>query len=358
MRSLVFPLLACAILLIASCSSNSKEFSMEEFSTMDEKEVTGEVFSKDLIISGEVSHLDVVNNSLLLSWVHDRGFGALQFFDESSEIQISQAGMFGNGSGELVSQYYAGKSEDGRCVYSFDFSKQKVVEFQREEGKMGYKFTREHRVQLTDDGYILSMTRLANGKFVGMLWGGQDQLFVLLDEELNEIRRFGEHPVLGMTGPKNDFVIFQGRLTTYGNSLLYCCRNFGYITRYDIAEDNEVRQGWKHYLSKPAVEADGGNMRIYGHDNLDGFCGIATDGRYIYTTYSGVYTSAFMEGELYANVPRYMVVFDWDGNLLSKCKVKEPSAEMALSEDGKRLYVYTYGEEEICITRYNTGDLL
>lgn len=358
MKNLVYLIFVGTILLIASCSSTPKEFCMEEFSSMDEKEVTGEVFSKDLIISGTVTRLDVVNNCLLLSWVYDRGFGTLQFVDESSEIQISQAGIFGNSSGELASHFYAGKSEDGRCVYSFDFTKQKVVELQREEDNMDFKFTREHKIQLTDEGYIFSMVRLANGKFVGLLWGGQDQLFVLFDEELNEIRRFGEHPVPGMTGPQNDFGVFQGSITAYGNSLLYCCKNFGYITRYDIAEDNEVSQGWKHYLSKPSVEADGGNMRIHGHENLDGFGGIATDGRYIYTTYSGVYTSAFMEGDLYANVPRYMVVFDWEGNLLSKCKVKEPSAEMALSEDGKRLYVYTYGEEEICITRYNTGDLL
>ncbi|MDO4216275.1 MAG: hypothetical protein Q4D12_10265 [Bacteroidales bacterium] len=332
---------------------------MEEFSTMDEREVTGEVFSPDLIIGTGIDGLDVVNGCLLLPYVNDYGYGApFQFVDESSEVQTSQAGNFGGGPGELTCSFYAGKTEDGLRIYSFDFTKQQVIEFKSEKNRMDYEFSAEYRIRLSEDGYIQKVIRLANGKFVGMLWGGREQLFVLFDEELNEIKRFGEHPVPGMTGPLNDFNIFQGFLLTYGNTLLYCTKNFGYITRYDFSDDDEVIQSWKHHLSKPAVEADGGNMRIHGHENLDGFCGIATDGRYIYTTYSGVYTLAFREVDLYANVPRHILVFDWDGHLLSKCKVKEPSADLALSEDGKILYVYTYGEEEICITRYNTGDLL
>lgn len=357
MRLAYSSLIILSVLLCFSCSSKPKEFNLKEFSTIEGKELTGDVFSEDLMISGDVTDLGVVNDCLLLSWMYDRGFGAFQFIDEETEKQTTTAGVFGNGPGELFCQMYIGKSKDDTFIYSFNVTGQKVVEFQRGENGKDYLFRSEHSIKLKESGYISWMVRLENGKFVGMLLGGQQQLFVLLDENLNEINRFGELPISGMNGPENDFWVFRGKLCSEGNSFIYCTDNFGYITRYDIDGNNEAKQLWKHYLSQPSVEIDGGNIRINGHENLEGFAGVATDGRYIYATYSGVYALANREQDDDANLPRNLLVFDMDGHLLKKCKLKLGSTRLALSNDGERLYVYTYGEETF-ITRFDTKDIL
>ena len=57
-----------------------------------------------------------------------------------------------------------------------------------------------------------------------------------------------------------------------------------------------------------------------------------------------------------ANLPKLILVFDMDGNLLKKCRMKDYGSILGLSEDGDRLYVKSY-RDEFFITRFYTKDI-
>ena len=47
---------------------------------------------------------------------------------------------------------------------------------------------------------------------------GGKEFFILFDRDFKEIKRFGNHPVRGMTTEANDFMQLQGEMVSYKNS--------------------------------------------------------------------------------------------------------------------------------------------
>ena len=60
---------------------------------------------------------------------------------------------------------------------------------------------------------------------------GGKEFFILFDRDFKEIKRFGNHPVRGMTTEANDFMQLQGEMVSYKNSFYFASRFFGYLCR-------------------------------------------------------------------------------------------------------------------------------
>ena len=58
---------------------------------------------------------------------------------------------------------------------------------------------------------------------------GGKEFFILFDRDFKEIKRFGNHPVRGMTTEANDFMQLQGEMVSYKNSFYFASRFFGYL---------------------------------------------------------------------------------------------------------------------------------
>lgn len=53
---------------------------------------------------------------------------------------------------------------------------------------------------------------------------GGKEFFILFDRNFKEIKRFGNHPVRGMTTEANDFMQLQGEMVSYKNSFYFASR--------------------------------------------------------------------------------------------------------------------------------------
>ena len=53
---------------------------------------------------------------------------------------------------------------------------------------------------------------------------GGKEFFILFDRDFKEIKRFGNHPVRGMTTEANDFMQLQGEMVSYKNSFYFASR--------------------------------------------------------------------------------------------------------------------------------------
>lgn len=77
---------------------------------------------------------------------------------------------------------------------------------------------------------------------------GGKEFFILFDRDFKEIKRFGNHPVRGMTTGANDFMQLQGEMVSYKNSFYFASRFFGYLCRYDISDEEDVTLKWEKCL--------------------------------------------------------------------------------------------------------------
>lgn len=205
----------------------------------------------------------------------------------------------------------------------------------------------------------MRLHRMENGYYVmSTLSGGQD-FFTLLNRDCREVKRFGVHPIRGMTADVCDFIPFDGHMASYKNSFYYVTYKYGYIARYDISDTGETSLVWEKLLSEPQAFVSEANIQMRSSVNLSGFYGVAANDRYVFATYSGIYFRAFIDqNDPSACTPKTLVVFDAkDGSVVGKYQIPHKSMGVSLSEDNERLYLFNT-QPEVAIERFHVKDIL
>lgn len=347
------------VCLLASCSNSGKqEGNLVDINSIKGKEIKGAPAFEELILGSALTHFSFIDESALFSFMNDSSGEPLLLYNEKDKTE-RWIGNWGSGPGEMFSQEYAGKSADNDTIYAYDITFRNVLNFvRRKDTPSGYVYHETIPIPDLNGDYLLRLKRMDNGFFVGYLWSGKRDMLILFDREMNVICRFGGLPIKGLPEEQMSFNTFDGVLSTCGNSVYFACTSFGYLTRIDISESGEATQIWEKYFSEPQYEYDEGVVRIKGHDNLDGFYGLAVNKDYLFATYSGIYALAFSEMGSNANLPQTLVVMDVrDGKILQKCHLDQRASILALSADNQKLYAEV-DEPEIGIMSYDMKDIL
>lgn len=212
--------------------------------------------------------------------------------------------------------------------------------------------------ELMDDGNsltdVLGIVQL-NGYSVATTLSGGKEFFILFDRDFKEIKRFGNHPVRGMTTEANDFMQLQGEMVSYKNSFYFASRFFGYLCRYDISDEEDVTLKWEKMLVEPVCNVYEANL-ARKKNNLDGFYGLTANDKYVFVTYSGELCYKAFENYS-ACTPKTLLGFSIDGELVGKYALEHQSMSVLLSQYTPQLYLLNC-ESECNVEIFEMDDIL
>lgn len=342
------------LLFLLSCTGKSGE---HDFESLPSVSIFGEYLEEEQIFSSSAK-IQVIDSCFIVC-DSKQPDGCLSILDERTGRCLDQFGMKGNGPGEFSYPVFLGKSFDRDTIYVANFPQKVYAYAQNERGK--YELVKECKILIRKKDMMefpMRMCRLQNGYYVMTTVSGGKDFFILLDKECQEIKRFGAHPIRGMNADVCDFIPFDGRMTSYGNSFYYATFKYGYIARYDISDIGEVVMKWEKFMSEPQVTISEANIQMKSSVNLTGFYGVSANDKYIFALYSGVYFRAFIdEKDSSANVPRTLVVFNTDGAIVGKFRISHKSTTLCLSEDNNYLYLWNI-EPDVSIEKFKVKDFL
>ena len=209
--------------------------------------------------------------------------------------------------------------------------------------------------KVKDGCFTTRFCRLSNGYSVATTLSGGKEFFILFDRDFKEIKRFGNHPVRGMTTEANDFMQLQGEMVSYKNSFYFASRFFGYLCRYDISDEEDVTLKWEKMLVEPVCNVYEANL-ARKKNNLDGFYGLTANDKYVFVTYSGELCYKAFENYS-ACTPKTLLGFSIDGELVGKYALEHQSMSVLLSQYTPQLYLLNC-ESECNVEIFEMDDIL
>lgn len=344
----------CSIIIflfLISCGRN-KEY---DFLSIPSKPIYGSYFNKE-IMSGELARLFSLDCGILMFQLSQLPHEPVcQILDEKTGERVGSFGSRGQGPEEFGASDFIGKSEDEDTLYCLNMPST-IMMYVREEKGADYRFLETKQVKIKGNYFTTNVCHLSNGYNIATTLSGGKEFFILLDREFNEIRRFGHHPVQGMTAEANDFMRLQGDMVSFKNSFYFATRFFSYLCRYDISDSGKVTFKWEKMLVEPSCNVYEANISIRGNEHLDGFYGLTADDEYVFVTYSGEIYNGFLK-EYSACTPKTLVGFSSDGELIGKYSLEHKSMNVLLSKDKTRLYLLNY-EPEFTLEIFKMDDIL
>lgn len=349
---------------LVACTSNQENNQSYTITDLPLDSVKSEIWFPELMAVNANSMVSI-NSKLCLIRPNEESI--LYFIDENTGKEIGYFGGIGQGPGEVIKvPTFTGMSPKKDTLYIHDFNARdmKIYYLNAKDSTVSFKFAYSKKLAnpLVDNlgtGYF-TICRLKNGHYVGLSGLCHSDIFHVLDSDLNIVKRFGGFPLDGLTtdgSTTNMTLSFMGNLVNHGNSIYYAANKFGYIARYDITDDLEIKLVWENFYSKTDYRIDNRQVK-FGSDNLHGFSGIAVGKDYIFTTFSGIPTQQmYKERSAYAVDAKTLAILTHDGKPVGRFKLNSRSYSLALSEDEKYLYVMNI-DPEVQIERFLVSDLL
>ena len=359
----------CIILsiLFVGCSSNpqvkDKQHLIEDL-PLDS--VKMELWFPELMAVSARKYISMDGKLCLVSPNED---ALVYLIDETSAKEIGYLGGTLEGPEDMSPfPQYMGTDLMKRDLYLFDFNKRRMnvyhLSTDDETPKLKLLEKKDLLNPFVDNirSSFLSICRLDNGCYVGLSYLSHKYLFVLLDENLQTIKEFGEYPLDGLTtdGSMTNMagMTFEGTLLSVKNSIYYASKKFGYMARYDISDDGEPQYIWDYYYNKASYKIENNQIKFKGKSNQHGFSHMIVGEKYIFATYSGELTGKmFEERNVYAIDPETLVVFTHEGIPIGRFKLNSHSTLLGLSGDEKYLYVHN-SDPEVQIMRIRMSDIL
>ena len=274
----------------------------------------------------------------------------------------------GQGPGELNRlHYFSGVSATQDTIYMYDNMTHKLHTYhiQIRPNKVEYKqldSKQTHEKDDMPDGFlkqtVFDLNRLANGHSIGIRFLTSKDMFTLFDEDLNEIKKFGEYPLdLGL--PEDQIrptTYFQGPHVAQGNSFYYATNNFGYMARYDVDSYGEITKVWENLYSNTIWRIDNGNIKI-SPKNPNGFRSLAIGDKYIYATYSEVKNEEmFKQRNSFVLTPQFLVILDLQGKPLAKFMTEGRIEAFCIDDKEEHIYV-KHIDPDTSLWRYKISDI-
>ena len=324
--------------IMFSCSSSDKKGGMMSLDRLPVHTIHAEQYNKDEIISRIPFEFHRVGNHFFL-------FNG-ELNSAALVLRMSDCNMVGHfipkgmGPGECLSPQFAGCNEGEDSIYIYDFSRGlNTFSFPEQLGDtLECSFVDGKRI--TNDDLYMSACRLDNGLTVACRMSGVDNLFTLLDENLDSICSFGGLPLPIKDDVLKDFSMFQGIFCTEGNTFYFGCKQLPYLCAYEIADKNRiVRKFERHYADVP-YKYDSGRIRLDPDYNQTAFRDIKLGRDCIWGTYSGESLRSITE-EYSNGFCQILVAFNKKGAPIAKYKLPHKGNHICFSADEKHLYYFT-----------------
>lgn len=338
------------ILFLISCVSNKGN----DFLSIPAKPIYGSYYDKEIMSNELVAFSSLDCGILMVQRCKLPGEPICQILEEQTGERVGSFGSRGQGPGEFIAAEFIGKTEGDDTLYFVNLPST-VLLYAREEKGADYRYVGSEKIKVKDGCFTTRFCRLSNGYSVATTLSGGKEFFILFDRDFKEIKRFGNHPVRGMTTEANDFMQLQGEMVSYKNSFYFASRFFGYLCRYDISDEEDVTLKWEKMLVEPVCNVYEANL-ARKKNNLDGFYGLTANDKYVFVTYSGELCYKAFENYS-ACTPKTLQGFSIDGELVGKYALEHQSMSVLLSQYTPQLYLLNC-ESECNVEIFEMDDIL
>lgn len=352
------------IMAFFSCKEQEKKVPVD-VQSMSSILLEGELLEEELLTPNTVQMEFIQSKLFLFTPQHEV---ACLIVNEYADTLGYLAGI-GSGPGELNQwPYFAGTSINQDTVYMFDTMSKNLNAYSLSISSetVGHRFLGSKKMKegkrpegVLDNG-IFKLIKLENGYYVGLRLLNSKDLFTLFDENLNEVKRFGDYPFYDGLDKETDYRMtgyFNGILKVQGNSLYYAVTRFAYMARYDIGNDGTITKVWDNFYAKVHSLPKDNNIYFHG-DNIEGFTDFAIGKKYIYAAYSGVESGeAKRQRSAMALYPKTLLVLDLNGTPLAKFDLGKRYFPLCIDEKEEYIYI-RHNDPDVSLWRYKVSDIL
>lgn len=354
-------------LLLFSCSQEQENNDFFDLTSMPAVSVEGELIDEYLMAykSNQMKFIQ----SKLFHFEPTEQEACLVTTEENDTIGYFSG--IGGGPGEMLQPYFCGISEAQDTIYMYDNTYKKLFIFHlqiTEKGEIDYTLIENKSQTNTDrlqyNGRNMSqmyfhLTRLENGYYVAYRVLTKEDIFTLLDKDLNEIANFGEYPIdKGLFSENEELrttTYFAGAMAADGNSFYFGSYHFGYLYRYDISNQGELTKVWQKQFMKPQYFMKGNKVK-FNSASLEAFYDLVIGKEYIYATFSGIENGEMFRTKNHdALTPKTLVILDKQGNVKGKFDLGKQIRTLCLDEKEEYLYVH-HKEPDTSLWRYKISD--
>ena len=354
-------------LLLFSCSSEQENNDFFDLTSMPAVSVEGELID-EYLMAYKSNQMEFIQ-SKLFHFAPTEKEACLVTTEKNDTVGYFSG--IGGGPGEMLQPYFCGVSEEQDTIYMYDNTYKKLFIFHlqiTEKGEIDYTLIENKSQTNTDrlqyNGRNMSqmyfhLTRLENGYYIAYRVLTKEDIFTLLDKDLNEIANFGEYPIdKGLFSEREEFrttTYFAGAMAADGNSFYFGSHHFGYLYRYDISNQGELTKVWQKQFMKPQYFMKGNKVK-FNSASLEAFYDLVIGKEYIYATFSGIENGELFRTKKHdALTPKTLVILDKQGNVKGKFDLGKQIRTLCLDEKEEYLYVH-HKEPDTSLWRYKISD--
>lgn len=294
------------------------------YKILPEVEVTPILLSDSLIMNSPLQMDDLKSHWVFVT----PGMKQSLLFLNKQTLKAQSWGRVGNGPDDFTSAALV-RCKDGK-IRLFDNNLRKCVEY-RLQITDSVQLHRLHEYRWKSDSIILlNLHMMDSGHMVGFAGFGSKDMFVLLDEEMQQLKTFGTVPVDGL--PKKNNLQMYGWFASYKNKLFFASQPTGYIVCFSISERGQIVKEWERMLTEPLYDLE---RQKWKKENQDGFFDIAVNDKYVFAAFSG--KSVKNDKKV---TPQNIFVFTHDGELVKNVRIRDTTVgKIAVSDDGTKIYM-------------------
>lgn len=195
--------------------------------------------------------------------------------------------------------------------------------------------TKKDEEQIFRTDYYFS--RLDDEHYVSLLYEKNNKYFSLFDSTLTLISRFGESPVTEEVSPSVAVNRLQGRIATCEGTMIFATSYLPYLACYQI-KDTIMEKKWGSFYNRPHYGIRNGDLLFNKSKSFGQVINLKMDSQFIYLLYLDQLLSEFNINQMEKSMANLILVFDYEGNAVAKLRLSCRINEMALSNDGDKLY--------------------
>lgn len=330
-------LIGFSILIYISCNSENKKNTGAIFK--NEYILKHKAYDTEILISyGKITVIDTF--LIVVSNQHDHFCKIYSISNDMKEVY--SYGHIGNGPHEFIQPMLTYSYNNTFGLNELNKQELAIMCLETENGNISLKEKvrlkapyKMKKGELNPPDFYFS--RLDDTHYVSLLCGGNDSFFSLLDSTLTHIDRFGESPIHEELPVFASRSRLKGDLAAYNGTMVFATSNLPYLASYRLNKDKMQKQ-WSIFYDQTYYETRNGDLLFSKEKTFGQMLDLKMDNKYIYVLYLDQLLSEYDYNQTEKSCANKILIFDYQGNPITKLHLSCRIKKMAISSDRTKLF--------------------